>query len=181
MSSSAPAAGTPVLLFDDECGVCRFIAGRVRQAAGRPGAGSLTVRPIGEDPEALRSLNPGLDIWQAYATVHVIMPDGTMKLGGEAVAEVLRRLPATSWLAGVFSYDVAGFRPFQKILDLAYVTLADVRPLFGCASCGAPGGWVRPVAWLVKSGKAFFSGAPPVHAPHFSVRRGKLAVPPAQA
>jgi hypothetical protein len=53
-------------------------------------------RPIGDDPEALLSLNPDLDIWGAYATIHLLMPDGSMKLGGEAVAEVLRNLPTTT-------------------------------------------------------------------------------------
>ena len=84
----------PILLFDDECAVCRHIARWVQKLARtKSGETSIIERPIGNDPELLRSLNPDLDIWDAYATIHVLMPDGSMKLGGEAVAEVLRNLP----------------------------------------------------------------------------------------
>ena len=58
-------------------------------------------------------LNPDLDIWDAYATIHVLMPDGSMKLGGEAVAEVLRDLRNTKWFAWIFAVSMFGFRPFQ--------------------------------------------------------------------
>ena len=121
----------PILLFDDECAVCRHIARWVQKLARtKSGETCILERPIGNDPELLRSLNPDLDIWDAYATIHVVMPDGAMKLGGEAVAEVLRNLPATRWLTGAFAITVFGFRPFQAILNFAYTILADVRPLF---------------------------------------------------
>ncbi len=56
----------PILLFDDECGVCRHIASWVRKASRRKSCEVCgTVRPIGEDPAALRVINPGLDIWAA--------------------------------------------------------------------------------------------------------------------
>ena len=176
MSTAEAAHGKPILLFDDECGVCRFIARQVRKAAGNPATATLIIQPIGADPQALRSINPGLDIWAAYATIHVVMPDGTMKLGGEAVAEVLRRLAATAWLAGVFSIKIFGARPFQSMLNMAYTILADVRPLFGCESCGAPAGWLRPFAWLIKSAKLLFGAPRPVpRPPHFSRRKTKEA------
>jgi hypothetical protein len=82
----------PLLLFDDECGVCRHIARWVRRSGfSKEGEATLVVRPIGDDPQALRILNRHLDIWDAYATIHLLMPDGSMKLGVEAVAEVLRQ------------------------------------------------------------------------------------------
>lgn len=133
---------TPVLLFNDECGVCRRIASWVVKSADA----RIEVRPIGDDPAALRAIAPGLDIWDAYATIHLLMPDGTMKLGGEAVAEVLRRLPNTRWFAWLFALGFSRFRPFQWLLDLCYTILADTRPLFGCESCGTPSPWVRPFA-----------------------------------
>src|SRR5271165_7229389 len=116
----------PILLFNDECGVCRHIAHWVKKSAQGPsGETSVIVQPIGDDPEALRSLNPDLDIWDAYATIHLLMPDGSMKLGGEAVAEVFRNLPNTQWFAWSFALSVYGFRPFQMILNIAYTILAD--------------------------------------------------------
>jgi predicted DCC family thiol-disulfide oxidoreductase YuxK len=160
----------PILLFDGECGVCRRIAGWVQKSEqGKTGNTSIIERPIGEDPEALRSLNPDLDIWDAYATIHLLMPDGTMKLGGEAVAEVLRRLPGTQWFTGIFALSVFGFRPFQALVNLAYTILADIRPLFGCESCGTPGPWIRPIRWTIKRAEAVFArGRLARRTPHFS-------------
>ena len=96
------------------------------------------------------SLNQTLSIWDAYATIHLLMPAGSMKLGGEAVAEVLRRLPRTRWFTWIFRVRVLRIRPFQAILNLAYAILADVRPIFGCESCGEPSPWMRTIMWIVR-------------------------------
>ena len=158
----------PILLFNDECAVCRQIGHWVqRSAQSKSGETSILVQPIGDDPEKLRSLNPDLDIWDAYATIHVLMPDGSMRLGGEAVAETLRNLPNTKWFAGSFAISIFGFRPFQVMLNVAYAILADVRPLFGCESCGKPRVWLRPVEWLTKWAKTLF-GERPHPSAHFS-------------
>ena len=144
----------PILLYDGGCATCATIARWVhRQAAGRTGEPSIIDRPVGNDPAALRRLHAGLDIWDAYAVVHVIMPDGSMKLGGEAVAEVFRCLPATKWIAWCCDLRVAGGRPFQKVLNLAYLVLDDIRPLLGCDSCGKTKPWVRPFERLMRWAK----------------------------
>ena len=114
------------------------------------------MRPIGEDPHALELISPCLSIWEAYATVHLVMPDGTVRLGGEAVAEVFRNLRRTRWFAPIFSIKIFGFRPFQKTLDLAYAILADIRPVFGCASCGTPAVWLRPISSAIQWVRAIF-------------------------
>lgn len=159
---------TPILLFNDECGVCRRIARWVHKSAqGNSGEPSILLHPIGDDPEALRLLNPELDIWDAYATIHLLMPDGSMRLGGEAVAEVLRSLPNTGWFAWTFAIRMFGFRPFQTILNVGYTILADVRPLFGCESCGTPSVWLRPIGWMRKRVKALF-GTRYHPSPHFT-------------
>jgi predicted DCC family thiol-disulfide oxidoreductase YuxK len=145
----------PTLLFNDECAVCRRIGHWVQKSATQGAESSIVVRPIGDDPVALRELAPNLDIWDAYETIHLVMPDGSMKLGGEAVAEVLRRLPSTRWFARMFS-----FRPFQLMLNLCYVILSDVRPLFGCESCGTPSLWVRPFAAMKRWALAIFRKRP---------------------
>ena len=151
----------PILLFNDECAVCRHIGHWVqRSAQSKSGETSIIVQPIGDDPEMLRSLNPDLDIWDAYATIHVLMPDGSMRLGGEAVAETLRNLPNTKWFAWSFATTIFGFRPFQVILNVAYAILADVRPLFGCESCGKPRSWLRPIEWVTKWAKILFGRSP---------------------
>jgi predicted DCC family thiol-disulfide oxidoreductase YuxK len=161
----------PILLFNDECAVCRRIARWVRKSAqNEAGETSIIERPIGDDPAALRALSPDLDIWDAYRTIHLLMPDGSMKQGGEAVAEVLRNLGNTRWFAGIFAVSLLGFRPFQTLLNAAYTVLADVRPLFGCESCGTPSAWLRPMGWLVKSAKTLFGIRHRIPSPHFSAR-----------
>jgi predicted DCC family thiol-disulfide oxidoreductase YuxK len=171
----------PILLYNDECGVCRHIAHWVQKSPlTKSGEVSIIERPIGDDPEVLRSLNPDLDIWDAYETVHVLLPDGSMKVGGEAVAEVLRNLPNTKWFAWTFAIGIFGFRPFQMMLNLAYAILADVRPLFGCESCGTPSVWVRPIAWIIKWAKATLGERPhPSPTPYFTSRSAARLPPPA--
>ena len=157
----APTNGqaAPILLFDDQCGVCRLIGGWVQKSAQRQTSGaSIVTRPIGNDPQALRALKSDLDIWEAYATIHLLMPDGSMKRGGVAVAEVLRRLPNTRWFAWIFAVGISRFRPFQSLLNLAYATLAAVRPFFGCESCGTPTFRESPIRWLVERAKATVGG-----------------------
>jgi predicted DCC family thiol-disulfide oxidoreductase YuxK len=169
----------PILLFNDECGVCRSIASWVKkQAQAGPGTTSIVVRPIGQDPEELRALNQGLNIWDAYATIHLLMPHGSMKLGGEAVAEVLRHLPSTRWFTSTFAINIFGVRPFQAILNLAYTVLADVRPVFGCESCGTPSPWVRPIGWMVTCIASLF-GKSHHPSPHFTSLPGKERSPQA--
>ena len=160
----------PILLFNDECAVCRRIGHWVQKSApSKSGESSIIVRPIGDDPEALRLLHPDLDIWDAYETIHVLMPDGSMKLGGEAVAEVLRNLPKTKWFASSFTVRLFGIRPFQMVLNLSYTILADVRPLFGCESCGTTSVWVRSIRRLTKWTRAIF-GEKHHPSPHFTAR-----------
>ena len=170
----------PILLFNDECTVCRHIGHWVqRSAQSKSGETSILVQPIGDDPERLRSLNPDLDIWDAYETIHVLMPDGSMKLGGEAVAETLRNLPNTKWFAWSFATTIFGFRPFQVMLNVAYAILADVRPLFGCESCGKPK-VLRPIQWVTKWAKELVCRKSSHEPVHFSLssaaRRRPLAV-----
>ncbi len=186
------AAGptTPILLFDDECAVCRRVA-RWAQSIARDEAGTPTVdvRAIGEDPQALRRLDPRLDIWKLYAQNHLLMPDGTILLAGEAVAEVFRRSPGMAWCARLCSIHVFKLRPFQSLLDLGYVILSDVRPIFGCKSCGTPAWWARPFVWLVKLATKLIGakthGPQRPQRPHFTPRAGgdrakSLPLPPTQ-
>lgn len=143
---SVATLSKPILLFDSECAVCRRIGGWVKRSSEKQlGGASIQERPIGNDPDELRKLNPSLDIWDAYAVVHVLMPDGSMKEGGDAIAEVLHHLPKFRWLAWSFDVRIFGVKPFQEMLDLAYAVLSNVRPLFGCKSCGTPRGWRKPI------------------------------------
>jgi predicted DCC family thiol-disulfide oxidoreductase YuxK len=165
----------PVLLFDGECAVCRAIGHWVRESGSSGGREpSLIVRPIGDDPADLRKLNAKLDIWDAYATIHVLMPDGSMKLGGEAVAEVFRNLPSTRWFCPCFAFNIFGCRPFAVLLEFGYTVLADVRPLLGCESCGTPAAWVKPIHRTIEWIKSVVAaGGHRPATPHFASLAGR--------
>lgn len=172
VSMVAPRQTKPILLFNDECSICRRIARWVSRSAQLPQhETSMIVQAIGDDPAALRLLHANLDIWDAYATIHLLMPDGAMKVGGEAVAEVLRNLENTKWFSWTFAVSIFGFRPFQMMLNLGYAVLADLRPLLGCESCGTPGFWVKSIRWIATLFKAHFGGGRhPRPRPHFTSR-----------
>jgi predicted DCC family thiol-disulfide oxidoreductase YuxK len=164
----SPIATKPILLYNDECAVCRTIA-RWVQAYGSSAGREMRVdvKPIGDDPAALRALNPALGIWDAYETIHLLMPDGSMKTGGEAVAEVFRDLPNTRWFTWTLSIGVIGVRPFQAVLDLGYMLLSDVRPLFGCESCGTTNPAVATIRRTFARAMGLF-GKKPHPSPHFT-------------
>lgn len=151
----APSDGRPILLYNANCQVCRVLSGWVKRqdASGRD---LIDERPIGGDPSALTALSPGLDIWKVYEKIHLIMPDGEVKIGGKAIAEVLKSLPATSWFAGIFDLGIGEFKPFLVLLDGAYNVLDAIRPALGCESCG--GGpvawWALPIKWTADAFKA---------------------------
>ena len=175
-----PVARAPILLYDGQCTPCRRIAAWVEASAGGDGpAASVVVRPVGEDPEALHALNPDLDIWAAYATSHLVMADGSMRIGGEAVAEVLRRLPNCAWFSWLFALRIVGTRPFQGLLDAAFIVLSHARPILGCESCGTPSVWLRPIVWLMKKtgsiGKATMPRPATHPSPHFTARSVAVA------
>jgi predicted DCC family thiol-disulfide oxidoreductase YuxK len=168
----------PILLYNDECAVCRSMARWVQKSArSKTGESTIVVLAIGEDPAALQSLSPQLNIWDAYATSHLLMPDGSMKLGGEAVAEVFRRSPSMAWIARSLSISLKGYYPFQIGLNVAYQILADVRPIFGCESCGVPSIWVRPFAWVAKKVRSLSGNARRPHpSPYFTLRRSSARI-----
>lgn len=149
----------PILLYDGGCHVCRNIAHWVEMSAqSQSGEKSIILMPVGDDPEALKLLNPDLNIWDAYASNYLILPDGSMKKGGEAIAEVFRILPNTKWFAGCFGLSIFGFRPFQLILNFSYAILDDIRPLLGCESCGHHSIWIGPLAAISKWMSSIFGG-----------------------
>ena len=117
LSTTTEAQAKPILLYNDECAICRRIGTWVQKSSrSKAGEKSIIAQPIGDDPKALRVLNPKLDIWDAYATIHVLMPDGSMKLGGEAVPFVVFKNPQ-SGQAGTFagSLDTEGLKKLAGI------------------------------------------------------------------
>jgi predicted DCC family thiol-disulfide oxidoreductase YuxK len=82
------------LLYDEDCGFCRWSAERLRRWDRR---GSLRFVPIQSAPglSALSSLGPDarLDSW------HVVGADGRLWSGGDAIPVLLRSLPGGTPIA----------------------------------------------------------------------------------
>jgi predicted DCC family thiol-disulfide oxidoreductase YuxK len=103
------------VLYDADCGFCKWLlAGLLRwDRAAR-------LHPIAlqrsEADEMLRELTPA----ERMASWHLISPTGERRSGGEAVAAVLRLLPAGRLPA-------AGFAQFSRLTDRAYRWIAEHR------------------------------------------------------
>jgi hypothetical protein len=113
-----------------------------------------------------------------------VLPDIFVVLEQPAVEHIdcLRHLPGAQWFTGTFAFSVFGFRPFQAILNLAYTILPDLRPLFGCESCGTPSSWMKPIRWVVHSAGAVFGRSRPSSpAPHFTSLRPRMTLATALA
>lgn len=88
--------GRAVLLYDADCGFCRFAADLVLRLdrAGRLRAVAL------QDDEAARLL-PGRAPEERMSSWHLVLEGGAVRSGGAAVAPLLRMLPGGGPLAAL--------------------------------------------------------------------------------
>jgi predicted DCC family thiol-disulfide oxidoreductase YuxK len=108
-----------VVLFDEDCGFCRWAAGKLL-AWDRRGR----LRPVAlQDPEAEQLLT-GLDRDRQMASWHLVAPDGRVRSAGRAVAPLLRLLPAGTPLAVVAE-------SFPKTTDRLYDWITRHRERLG--------------------------------------------------
>jgi predicted DCC family thiol-disulfide oxidoreductase YuxK len=85
-----------VVMYDRECGFCRWATGRVLAWDRRDRIRAVTL----QDSEA-ELLLPGMDRERLMASWHVLGPDGRVWSAGRAVAPLLRLLPAGAPLAAL--------------------------------------------------------------------------------
>ena len=92
-----PPAGTPpVILYDDECGFCRWSADMILAWDVHH-----RLRPVAlQDPEADLLLR-GMSKERKMASWHLVTPDGRIRSAGAAVPELMRLLPAGVPLAKI--------------------------------------------------------------------------------
>jgi predicted DCC family thiol-disulfide oxidoreductase YuxK len=113
------AISRTTLLYDDDCGFCRWSADRIRKWDR---AGALTFASI-QGPnghELLRRVPPELRL----ASMHVVSADERVWSGGEAVHKLLRVLPG-----GTLPSAFAG--AFPVTTDRIYRLAARNRTTFG--------------------------------------------------
>jgi predicted DCC family thiol-disulfide oxidoreductase YuxK len=114
-----PRAPITVLLYDDDCGFCRWSAERIRRLDGRRRLAFAAIQ--GErGGELLRGVPPELRL----TTMHAVTADGRVWSGGEAVKVLLHELPLGRPFAAL-----AG--AFPDVTDRLYEFVARHRETFG--------------------------------------------------
>lgn len=116
-------ATAPVILLYD--GGCRFCMSSAAAMVRRFGPGRLETRDLRK--EGVLAAFPEVSYEAAMKRMHVVLPDGRIYAGAEAIARVLATARITGWLAYV--YYVPGIR---QLADLGYALVAKHRHrLFG--------------------------------------------------
>jgi predicted DCC family thiol-disulfide oxidoreductase YuxK len=96
--SSAPAARRWAVLYDAECGFCKWALARLlrRDRASR-------LRPLALQSSAADALLAGLTLEERMASWHLVSPGGVRSSAGQALAPALRLLPGGRIPAAVIS------------------------------------------------------------------------------
>jgi len=93
------------LLYDADCGVCKFIVARVLELDR-----ARRFRPLAlQDPRAA-ALLPGMTEEDRMASFHIVDSDGTVHSAGEGLAELITPLRRAPRAAGRLYGLVAGNR-----------------------------------------------------------------------
>jgi predicted DCC family thiol-disulfide oxidoreductase YuxK len=87
----------PVLIYDGECPVCRGAVEWIRRRSGPEAFEYLSCHA-----EELPRLFPSIEKGACLEAMHLVLPDGRVLAGGQAVPEILMRLPRWRWTAALF-------------------------------------------------------------------------------
>jgi predicted DCC family thiol-disulfide oxidoreductase YuxK len=107
----------PVLLYDDDCGFCRWSAARVGRRDRRH---RLDIAPIQASEGLLSPVPPE----ERLAAMHVVEPDGRVWTGGAALTRLADLLPGGAPFAALG-------RTFPHAAERAYGWFADRRATWG--------------------------------------------------
>ena len=121
MNAPAPLA---VLIYDADCPMCRASALWLMRLAlsGR----QLEILPCRSDVRASRF--PQVSEDACLTAMQLVLPDGRVVAGADAVPELLRRIRGLAWLATVFA--LPGVRPIGRRV---YAWVARNRMRISCA------------------------------------------------
>ena len=120
------AAASPVatLIYDGECAMCRASALWIMRRA--MDAGTLEILPCRSAPRRQRF--PQVTDAQCMTAMQLVLPDGRVLAGADAMPELLRRIPRWRWLASLFT--LPGMRPLGRVV---YAWIARNRMRVSCA------------------------------------------------
>jgi predicted DCC family thiol-disulfide oxidoreductase YuxK len=107
-----------VLIYDADCPVCRAAADWVRRNAVAPG----TFEYLPCRSAETRSRFPAIAEAACLKAVHLVLPDGTILAGDQALPEILRRTRRYRRAAVLFRFPGAGI-----LSRLLYRAFADRR------------------------------------------------------
>lgn len=100
------ASSVPTLIYDGECGMCRRAVQRLRAWDREQ---RLAFLPF-QDGEAVQRF--GVALPALAAAMHLVLPDGRVFSGADAVPELGRLLPGKRWWA--WGFAVPGVRPLAR-------------------------------------------------------------------
>jgi predicted DCC family thiol-disulfide oxidoreductase YuxK len=92
------------LIYDADCPVCRAAVDWVRRDAAVPDSFEFLPCRSGET----RSRFPAIAEAACLEAVHLVLPDGAILAGGQALPEILRRTRRYRWAAALFRLPGAG-------------------------------------------------------------------------
>jgi len=95
---------TAVLVYDADCPVCRAAADWVRRNAVAPD----TFEYLPCRSAETRSRFPSITEAACLQAIHLVLPDGTILAGEQALPEILRRTRRYRWTAILFRLPGAG-------------------------------------------------------------------------
>lgn len=116
------------LIYDADCAMCRASAlWLMRRALS---GGRLEILPCRAG--VTRRRFPQIPVETCLTAMQLVLPDGRVLSGADAVPELLRRIRGWGWVAGVFG--LPGIRPLAR---RGYAWVAENRMKISCA-LGAP-------------------------------------------
>lgn len=120
---NAPAS-LAVLIYDADCAMCRASALWLMRLA--LSGGRLEILPCRSEVRASRF--PQVSENACMTAMQLVLPDGRVVEGADAVPELLRRIRGLAWLAAVFA--LPGMRPIGRRV---YAWVARNRMRISCA------------------------------------------------
>jgi predicted DCC family thiol-disulfide oxidoreductase YuxK len=126
MGTTLAPGRTPraVLIYDGDCAMCRASALWLMRRA--MSAGALEILPCRSGVRAERY--PDVTEAACLTAMQLVLPDGHVLAGADAVPELLRRIRGWGWLAAVFA--LPGVRPLARRV---YAWIATNRMRISCA------------------------------------------------